>query len=76
MLSRVFVPGAGVDEDSVTGSAHAVLTPFWAARLGRSSFTAFQASQRGGLLHCTLDGDRAVLAGKCFTVVTGTFRLR
>lgn len=76
VLSRVFVPGAGVDEDSVTGSAHAVLTPFWAARLGRSSFTAFQASQRGGLLHCTLDGDRAVLAGQCFTVVTGRFRLR
>jgi len=76
VLSRVFVPGVGIDEDSVTGSSHAVLTPFWAARLGRSSFTAFQASRRGGLLHCTLDGDRAVLAGKCFTVVTGTFRLR
>ncbi|MDM7928945.1 PhzF family phenazine biosynthesis protein [Blastomonas fulva] len=76
VLSRVFVPGAGVDEDSVTGSAHAVLTPFWAARLGRSSFTAFQASKRGGLLHCTLDSDRAVLGGHCVTVVTGTFRLR
>jgi predicted PhzF superfamily epimerase YddE/YHI9 len=76
VISRVFVPGAGVDEDSVTGSAHAVLTPFWAERLGRSRFTAFQASQRGGLLHCTSEGDRAVLAGKCFTVVTGTFRLR
>lgn len=76
VLSRVFVPGAGIDEDSVTGSAHAVLTPFWAARLGRKSFTAWQASQRGGLLHCTLADDRAVLAGQCFTVVTGTFRLR
>ena len=76
VLSRVFVPGAGVDEDSVTGSAHAVLTPFWAERLGRSSFTACQASERGGLLRCTLQGDRAVLGGQCFTVVTGTFRLR
>lgn len=76
VLSRVFVPGAGVDEDSVTGSAHAVLTPFWAARLGRNSFTAFQASKRGGLLKCTLVGDRAVLGGQCVTVVTGTFRLR
>ena len=76
VLSRVFVPGAGVDEDSVTGSAHAVLTPFWAARLGRVSFTAFQASKRGGLLKCTLAGDRAVLGGQCVTVVTGTFRLR
>lgn len=76
VLSRVFVPGAGVDEDSVTGSAHAVLTPFWAQRLGRDSFSACQASERGGLLRCTLDGDRAVLGGQCFTVVTGTFRLR
>lgn len=76
VLSRVFVPGAGVDEDSVTGSAHAVLTPFWAQRLGRNSFSACQASERGGLLRCTLDGDRAILGGQCFTVVTGTFRLR
>lgn len=73
IVSRVFVPGAGVDEDSVTGSAHAVLTPFWAARLGRASFTAFQASQRGGRLTCRLDGDRAWLGGSCVTVVEGRF---
>jgi len=76
VLSRVFVPGAGIDEDSVTGSAHAVLTPFWAARLGQASFTAFQASKRGGLLQCTLAGDRAILGGQCVTVVEGIFRLR
>lgn len=75
IVSRVFVPGAGVDEDSVTGSAHAVLTPYWAAELGRNSFTAFQASTRGGYLGCRLDGDRAWLSGKCFTVVKGTFSL-
>jgi PhzF family phenazine biosynthesis protein len=75
VVSRVFVPGGGVDEDSVTGSAHAVLTPFWAGRLGRPSFHAYQASARGGHVHCTLDGDRAWLAGQCFTVVEGTFRL-
>ncbi|MEZ5710413.1 MAG: PhzF family phenazine biosynthesis protein [Blastomonas sp.] len=76
VLSRVFVPGAGVDEDSVTGSAHAVLTPFWAARLGRERFSAYQASKRGGHVTCTLNGDRAVLGGKCVTVVEGSFRLR
>lgn len=75
IVSRVFVPGAGVDEDSVTGSAHSVLTPFWAKRLGRDSFTAYQASQRGGYLGCRLDGDRAVLTGKCVTVVEGSFTL-
>lgn len=75
IVSRVFVPGAGVDEDSVTGSAHAVLTPYWAAELGRDSFTAHQASARGGYLGCRLDGDRAWLSGQCFTVVEGLFRL-
>lgn len=75
VVSRVFVPGAGVDEDSVTGSAHAVLTPFWAARLDRDRFTAHQASARGGDLVCRLDGDRAWLGGRCVTVVEGTFYL-
>ena len=73
VVSRVFVPGAGVDEDSVTGSAHAVLTPLWAGLLGRDSFTAFQASARGGRLACRLDGASAWLGGNCVTVVEGSF---
>jgi PhzF family phenazine biosynthesis protein len=75
IVSRVFVPGGGVDEDSVTGSAHAVLTPYWAKRLGRDSFTAHQASTRGGDLTLRLDGDRAWLGGPCVTVVEGAFYL-
>jgi PhzF family phenazine biosynthesis protein len=75
IVSRVFVPGGGVDEDSVTGSAHAVLTPFWAKRLGRDSFTAHQASQRGGDLTLRLDGETAWLGGPCVTVVEGNFYL-
>jgi predicted PhzF superfamily epimerase YddE/YHI9 len=73
VVSRVFVPGAGIDEDSVTGSAHAALAPFWAPRLGRNTFTAHQASARGGDLTCRLDGDRVWLGGRCVTVVEGTF---
>lgn len=73
VVSRNFVPGGGVDEDSFTGSAHAVLTPFWCARLGRESFTAHQASVRGGDATCHLDGERAVLGGQCATVVEGNF---
>jgi len=73
IISRVFVPGAGVDEDAVTGSAHCVLTPFWADILGRGSFTAYQASRRGGHVGCRLDGDEAILSGDCVTVVTGRF---
>ena len=75
VVSRVFVPAWGVPEDSVTGSAHAALTPFWCERLGRESFTAFQASERGGHLTCTRQGDRAILSGQCVTVVEGTFYL-
>ena len=75
VVSRVFVPAWGVDEDPVTGSAHAALTPFWCERLGRASFTAFQASRRGGRLACRLIGDRVILGGRCVTVVEGTYRL-
>ncbi|ODT00702.1 MAG: PhzF family phenazine biosynthesis protein [Erythrobacter sp. SCN 62-14] len=75
IVSRVFVPGGGVDEDSVTGSAHAVLAPFWAARLGRGEFTAHQASARGGDLALRLEGARAWLGGPCVTVVEGVFYL-
>jgi predicted PhzF superfamily epimerase YddE/YHI9 len=75
VVSRVFVPGGGVDEDSFTGSAHAALTYFWTERLGRESFTAFQASQRGGHATCRRDGDRAILSGSCVTVVEGSFFL-
>lgn len=75
VTSRVFVPGGGVDEDSFTGSAHAALTYFWTARLRRDSFTAFQASRRGGHATCRRDGVRAVLSGACVTVVEGRFHL-
>jgi PhzF family phenazine biosynthesis protein len=75
VVSRVFAPAAGIDEDPVTGSAHSVLVPYWAARLGRNHFTAYQASRRGGHLGCELDSDRVILAGKCVTVIEGSFAL-
>ncbi|WP_308815279.1 PhzF family phenazine biosynthesis protein [Sphingomonas sp. GV3] len=75
VVSRVFVPAFGIDEDPVTGSAHAVIVPYWAEALGRDTFTAYQASERGGRLTCRLDGDRSVLGGKCITVIEGTFLL-
>jgi PhzF family phenazine biosynthesis protein len=75
VASRVFVPYLGIDEDPVTGSAHAALVPYWTERLGRSEFTAIQASARSGVLRCRLDGDRAVLGGQCRTVIVGQFQL-
>jgi PhzF family phenazine biosynthesis protein len=70
-VSRFFAPAVGVDEDPVTGSSHTVLVPYWAGRLGRSSFTAFQASARGGILHLRLEGERVRIAGKAVTVIRG-----
>jgi len=75
IVSRVFAPGAGVPEDPVTGSAHSVSVPYWAERLGRTRFSAFQASARGGHLQCELAGDRVWLGGGCVTVIEGRMEL-
>jgi PhzF family phenazine biosynthesis protein len=75
IASRVFVPYLGIDEDPVTGSAHAALVPYWAQRLGVGDFSALQASARSGLLQCRLEGDRVLLGGRCFTVIVGQFQL-
>jgi PhzF family phenazine biosynthesis protein len=75
VASRVFAAYHGIDEDPVTGSAHAALVPFWANRLGRTEFTALQASERTGILHCRLANDRVILGGHCQTVIVGQFQL-
>ena len=75
VVSRAFAPGAGIDEDPVTGSAHAVIAPYWAERLGRAAFSAYQASARGGYLTCRVEGDRVVLGGTCVTVIEGVMTL-
>ena len=75
VVSRCFAPGAGIDEDPVTGSAHSVLTPYWAAQLGRASFSAYQASKRGGHVGCRIDGAMVELSGTCATTLVGEFLL-
>jgi PhzF family phenazine biosynthesis protein len=75
VASRVFAAYHGVPEDPVTGSAHTSLVPFWAERLGRSEFTALQASRRTGLLYCRIEGGRVTLGGRCQTVIAGQFQL-
>ena len=73
-ISRFFAPGAGVDEDPVTGSAHCALAPYWAARLGRKTLIGFQASARGGTVRVEDAGERVLLGGKAVTVLKGEFR--
>jgi PhzF family phenazine biosynthesis protein len=68
-VSRFFAPGSGIDEDPVTGSAHCALGPYWAARMGKKEFTAYQASARGGVVRVRLEGDRVLLGGQAVTVL-------
>jgi len=70
-VSRFFAPGAGIDEDPVTGSAHCALAPYWSAKLGRTQMVAFQASARGGIVRVAPVGDRVRLAGSAVTVIRG-----
>ena len=70
-VSRFFAPGAGIDEDPVTGSAHCCLGPFWGARLGKDRLVGYQASARGGTVLVRLAGDRVILGGKAVTVLRG-----
>ncbi len=68
-VSRFFAPRVGVDEDPVTGSAHCCLGPYWQKRLGKTSFTAYQASTRGGTVQLEVRGDRVRLGGQAVTVL-------
>jgi PhzF family phenazine biosynthesis protein len=68
-VSRFFAPGAGIDEDPVTGSAHCCLGPYWSRRLGKKEFVAYQASERGGTVRVRLAGDRVILGGSAVTVL-------
>lgn len=70
-VSRFFAPGAGVDEDPVTGSAHCSLAPYWTSKLGRNTLVGFQASERGGIVKVTMVDDRVLLRGQAVTVLKG-----
>lgn len=67
-VSRFFAPAAGVNEDPVTGSAHCALGPYWQTKLGRADFTAYQASERGGLVRLRVQGERVLLRGQAVKV--------
>lgn len=71
-VSRFFAPSVGIPEDPVTGSAHCMLGPFWAERLGRTDLVAYQASPRGGRVDIGVRGDRVTLSGRAVTVIDGT----
>ncbi len=74
-VSRFFAPSHGVPEDSVTGSAHCSLVPYWAKRLGKTRLVAHQISARGGVLHCEDRGARVGIAGDAVLYLEGSIRV-
>ena len=74
-VSRCFYPKLNVDEDPVTGSAHCQTAPYWAARLGNDELSARQLSNRGGTVHCRVEGERVILLGTAADYLRGEIRL-
>lgn len=74
-VSRYFWPASGGDEDPVTGSIHAGLAPFWAEVLGKGELIAHQASSRGGILQCLVDGGKVIISGKAVKYLEGEIEL-
>lgn len=74
-VSRFFAPRVGIPEDPVTGSAHCVLIPYWAAVLGKKELHAFQVSKRGGELFCRHAGERVMISGKAALYMEGTITI-
>lgn len=70
-VSRFFAPGAGIDEDPVTGSAHSQLIPFWSEKLNKSHMHALQLSKRGGEIWCEQKGDRVLMKGAAVFYMKG-----
>jgi predicted PhzF superfamily epimerase YddE/YHI9 len=73
-VSRNFLPHRGIPEDPVTGGAHCSLADYWRSKLGKATFTAYQASRRGGALGVRIAGDRVILTGQAVTVLRGTLQ--
>lgn len=75
-VSRFFCPGEAVAEDPVTGSAHSMLIPYWAEKLGKTQMLAHQGVGRGGELRCQLAGPRVYIGGQAVTYLIGKVLLR
>jgi len=74
-VSRYFAPRIGIPEDSVSGSAHCALTPYWSERLGKVEMLARQISPRGGELICHFRGSHVMLVGNAQLYLEGTIHV-
>jgi predicted PhzF superfamily epimerase YddE/YHI9 len=75
IVIRVFAPNAGLPEDPVCGTAHRIIVPYWAERMGKTKIHSRHLSPRGGDLWCEGKGDKVVISGETGLVIDGTIRL-
>jgi predicted PhzF superfamily epimerase YddE/YHI9 len=75
IVVRVFAPKVGLPEDPVCGTAHRIIVPYWAERMGKTKIHSRQLSPRGGDLWCEDKGETVVIAGETTLVIDGTIRL-
>lgn len=71
---RYFWPWAGTNEDPVTGGVQTFLTKYWATKLNKNKFKAFQSSSRTGMMITELVQDKVLIYGEAVTVFEGEFK--
>jgi PhzF family phenazine biosynthesis protein len=71
---RYFWPWAGTNEDPVTGGVQTFLTKYWAGKLNKNKFKAFQSSSRTGVMTTELLQDKVVIYGEAVIVFEGEFK--
>ena len=59
-VSRSFCPKLSIAEDPVCGSAHCQIADYWSNELNKKEIYAYQASKRGGYLHCTIEKEKRI----------------
>lgn len=75
-VSRSFCPKLSVAEDPVCGSAHCQIADYWSKELGKKEIEAYQASKRGGYLHCELlENGRIAISGEATLVAISEIKV-
>jgi PhzF family phenazine biosynthesis protein len=75
IVIRVFAPQVGLPEDPVCGTAHRIIVPYWAERLGKTLIHSRHLSPRGGDLWCSVAGDTVTIAGASVRTLEGYLTL-
>ncbi len=63
--SRCFYPKYQIVEDPVTGTAHCLLAPFWANKLGKTSLHGIQGAYRKGDVYSEVLDNSVRISGSC-----------